>query len=89
MSKFLDVPLQDEALTDYDREHMKHYLRLIDASRDGSDWRESIRIVFGIDPDTDPARYQRMHHAHLARARWMIECGFSLLTREKQPPANG
>ncbi len=89
MSQFLDVPPQDEALTDYDREHMKHYLRLIDASRDGADWRESIRIVFGIDPGVDPARYQRMHDAHLARARWMIECGFSLLAREKQPPAKG
>ncbi len=89
MSKFLDVPLQDEALTDYDREHMKLYLRLIDASRDGADWREAFSIVFGIDPDTDPARYQRMHHAHLARARWMSDCGFRLLAGEKQPPARG
>ena len=87
MSQFLDAPPQSEGLTDYDREHMKLYLRLLDAARDGADWREAVRILFGVDPNAEPARYQRMHDTHLARAHWMSETGYRLLANEKQPPA--
>ena len=48
---FLDEPPQSAALTTYDREHMKLYMRLLDAATDGADWREAVTILFGLDPD--------------------------------------
>ncbi|HEV7285510.1 MAG TPA: DUF2285 domain-containing protein, partial [Kaistia sp.] len=38
---FLDAPPSSDTLTTYDREHMKLYLRLLDAEREGADWREA------------------------------------------------
>jgi hypothetical protein len=32
-------------------EHMALYLRLLDAARDGADWREAVQILFGLDPE--------------------------------------
>lgn len=42
---FLDEPPQSAALTAYDREHMKLYMRLLDAATDGADWREAVMIL--------------------------------------------
>ena len=80
--QFLDEPPPGQALTPYDREHMTLYLRLLDAARDGADWREGVQILFGLDPDLDPQRSRHIHDAHLARARWMTEHGYRLLVRE-------
>lgn len=46
----LDPDVEDEApgephITAYDEEHYVTYLRLLDASRDGADWREVARIA--------------------------------------------
>ena len=51
---FLDEPPQGPKLTSYDREHMVLYLRLLDAERDGADWREAVQVLFGLDPDLEP-----------------------------------
>ena len=72
---FLDEPPQGPKLTSYDREHMVLYLRLLDAERDGADWREAVQVLFGLDSDLEPDRCQRVHAAHLARAKWMSESG--------------
>lgn len=84
MQTFLDEPPFSETLTSYDRQHMKLYMRLLDAHRDGADWREAVRVLFGLDPDLDPRRWRSIHDAHLARARWMAECGYRELVRESQ-----
>lgn len=76
---FLEEPPQSTALTTYDREHMKLYMRLLDAETDGADWREAVSVLFGIDPGREPDRANRVHRSHLARARWMTEQGFRLL----------
>lgn len=81
---FLDEPPKSAVLTTYDREHMKLYLRLLDAETDGADWREAVQILFGIDPVSDPGRARRIHDAHLARAHWMTEHGYRQLVREGQ-----
>lgn len=80
----LDEPPFSHTLTSYDREHMKLYLRLLDAERDGADWREAVHILFGLDPNRDPKRCRHVHEAHLARARWMTEHGYRELVRESQ-----
>lgn len=79
---FLDEPPDSVTLTDYDRAHMKLYLRLLDAASDGADWREAVSILFGLDPEREPERARRIHDRHLARARWMTTDGYRLLVRE-------
>jgi len=79
---FLDEPPDSAVLTDYDRSHMKTYMRVLDAATDGADWREVVAVIFGIDPDTQTERAKRVHDSHLARARWMTEHGYRLLLRE-------
>jgi hypothetical protein len=71
-----------EELTDYDRSHVKLYMRLFDADADGADWREVVQILFGIDPKEDPQRARSVHDSHLKRARWMTRTGYLLLLRQ-------
>lgn len=81
-SDYLDSAPDSVELTDYDRAHMKEYMRVLDAATDGADWREAVAVIFGIDPDTDPKRARRVHDSHLARARWMTEHGYRQLLRD-------
>ncbi|MFC0217572.1 DUF2285 domain-containing protein [Pseudochelatococcus lubricantis] len=81
---FLHKPPSSETITSYDREHMKLYMRLLDAERDGADWYEAVSILFGLDPDHDPKRCHAIYEAHLARAHWMTEYGYRELVRESQ-----
>ena len=75
------APTGDE-LTEYDREHVKLYMRLLDAADDGADWREVVEILFGIDLAREPQRARRIHDSHLARARWMTRSGYRHLLRK-------
>lgn len=68
-----------EALTDYDRGHLTTYLRLLDAARDGADWREAARLVLGRDPGDGEAEARACWESHMARARWMTQAGYRLL----------
>jgi hypothetical protein len=82
---FLDQPPESTDLTPYDREHIKLYARLLDAMADGAEWREAMEIIFEMDVDSDPGRAERIHAAHLKRARWMTEVGFQhLLVQSRQ-----
>jgi len=81
---FLDEPPTSQSLTTYDREHMVLYLRLLDSARDGADWREAVQVLFGLDPENDPARCRHVHQSHMARALWMTEQGYRQLVRESQ-----
>lgn len=81
---YLAEPPDSAALTDYDREHVKLYMRLLDAEADGADWREVVSILFKLDPSSDPERARHIHDTHLARARWMTEHGYRQLLRGTQ-----
>jgi hypothetical protein len=80
--KFLDEPPESAVLTDYDRAHMKEYIRVLDAAADGADWREAVAVIFGIDAGAEPERARRVHDSHLARARWMTEQGYRQILHE-------
>lgn len=82
--EFLDEPPESAQLTEYDRAHMKDYMRVLDAATEGADWREAVAVIFGIDPDAEPERAQRVHDSHLARARWMTEHGYRELLGESR-----
>lgn len=68
---FADVAPTSSVPTGYDEDRMLTYIRLLDASADGADWREVARIVLHIDPEQEPERAFRAWATHLARARWM------------------
>ncbi|SFO01377.1 Uncharacterized conserved protein [Mesorhizobium sp. NFR06] len=80
-----DAPTGDE-LTEYDRTHVKLYMRLFDADADGADWREVVKVLFGIDPSREPQRAKSVHKSHLARARWMTRTGYRRLLRQTDNP---
>lgn len=73
---FKDSPPLTSRVNAYDELHLATYLRLLDASEDGVDWRDVVRIVFGVDVTIDPERARHVHDSHLARARWMTEIGY-------------
>jgi Uncharacterized conserved protein (DUF2285) len=69
-------------LTDYDYAMLEQYLRLLDAEREGADWREVARIVLQLDTDKDSDLAKRTYDSHIARAHWMTEHGYRHLLRE-------
>lgn len=73
---FDDLAPSGPEFTDYDRAHVKLYMRVHDAFEDGADWREAVHVIFGIDPTDEPDRAKLVHDSHLTRARWMIEHGY-------------
>ena len=80
---FDDRPPDSSKLTPYDERHLATYLRLLDASEDGADWREAVRVIFGLDSARYPERARLVHDSHLARARWMVEAGHEHLLRPR------
>lgn len=79
---FEDMAPDSADLTDYDRAHIKLYMRLLDAAADGANWREAVEVLFGIDPAQEPERACKVHDSHLARARWMTHTGYRHLLRD-------
>jgi hypothetical protein len=73
---FEDCPPDSPRLTSYDERHLATYIRLLDADEEGADWREAVKIIFGLDPEREPARAKVVHSSHLARARWMTKVGY-------------
>jgi len=73
---FEDRPPESGELTAYDRSHLSAYLRLLDAADEGADWREAVKIIFGLDPTDQPERARVVYDSHLARARWMTRAGY-------------
>ena len=78
---FDDCPPESPVVTSYDERHFATYLRLLDAAAEAADWREVVRLVFGLDPEMNPDRARLVYNTHLARARWMTEKGYRDLLR--------
>ena len=71
-----DAPPLAEQMTEYDRGHLKTYLRLLDAAAEGADWQEVAKLVLGLDVAANPEHARIVHEAHLERARWMTRTGY-------------
>lgn len=71
-----DQPPAEASVTDYDRAHLKLYLRLLDADAERASWEEISQLLLGIDPARDRERARLRYETHLARARWMTEQGY-------------
>jgi len=83
---FDDIAPTSDELTEYDRAHVRLYMRLLDATADGASWQEIVAVLFGMDPMREPDRSRRVYDSHLARARWMSQIGFRLLLGEHPLP---
>ena len=84
---FLDEPPEGDNTTEYDREHAALYLRLLDAEAQRANWREVVKVIFGLDPTADFARARRVYDNHLARARLIAASGHRDLLAPKGKPA--
>jgi hypothetical protein len=73
-----------DILTAYDNEHLKIYIRLLDADAARADWKEVARIVLGMDPEKEPERARTAWESHLKRAKWMTTRGFKDLLRGRR-----
>jgi len=62
-------------LTYYDRQHFLTYARLIDADKEGADWKSSAEKILQRDVENDPHGAELCYRSHLARARWIIGAG--------------
>lgn len=86
----MSVDIADRApsepeVTDYDRAHLKLYLRLLDADSASAAWDEIARLLLNIDPDQDRDRARLRYETHLARARWMTDQGYLDLLKSGRP----
>jgi Uncharacterized conserved protein (DUF2285) len=86
----LDPKIADKApsgglLTGYDTDHLKTYLRLLDAEAAGADWTEVAKIVLGMDPVKEPERARAAWESHLERAKWMTTHGYRGLIGRGKP----
>lgn len=82
-----DTPPNDAAVTVYDRDHLKLYMRLLDANDAGATLEEVASILLGIDATQEPERARQVHDSHLSRARWMTEQGYRDLLSNGLPTA--
>lgn len=80
---FEDSPPQAETITDYDERHMATYIRMLDATAEGADWREIVQVLFGLDAKLEPERAKAVHDTHLARANWMTGSGYRHLLQRQ------
>lgn len=67
-----DLAPSASALTAYDRAHFLTYARLLDAERDGIDWRVGARAILSRDADTPDEVAARCWESHIARAHAIV-----------------
>lgn len=80
-----DAPPAANVVTVYDRDHLKLYMRLLDAEAAGASLADVANILLGIDAESEPDRAERVHASHLGRARWMTENGYRDLLQRGLP----
>jgi hypothetical protein len=75
----------DEALTYYDRQHFLTYARLIDAEKEGTDWKLSAEKILQRDVEADPHGAELCYRSHLARAWWIVGAGLNKILDDDSP----
>ena len=82
-ASFQDRPPLTDHVNAYDEQRLAIYMRLLMADEERADWREVVRVLFGLDPTAEPDRAKIVHDSHLARARWMTETGYQHLLKPR------
>jgi hypothetical protein len=76
VQSFEDIAPSGDEVMDYDREHTTLYLWLLDRQHCSEDWRTTVRALFEIDPENEPARARSVYDSHLARAAWFAKTSY-------------
>lgn len=79
-----DLAPDGETVTAYDLDHIKLYVRLLDAEKAGASCEEVSTLLLGIDAELEPERAQQVYASHLRRAHWMTERGYRDLLKSGQ-----
>lgn len=79
---FDDTAPTSDVLTDYDRTHLRLYMRLLDAIAASADWVEVVAVLFGLDAILEPDRARHVYVSHLARAQWVSQAGYRALLKD-------
>lgn len=79
-----DTPPDAETITAYDLDHIKLYVRLLDAEKAGASCKDVSAVLLGINAELEPERARRAHASHLGRAHWMTEHGYRDLLKSGQ-----
>jgi hypothetical protein len=68
----------EDEITYYDQSHVLTYARLLDAEKDGMDWRDAARTILMHDPDENHGQAWLCWETHLKRAHWIVTTGIRL-----------
>ena len=79
---FDDTAPTSDVLTDYDRTHLRLYMRLLDAIAASADWAEVVTVLFGLDAILEPDRARQVYMSHVARAQWVSQAGYRVLLKD-------
>jgi hypothetical protein len=71
-----DRPPDSATVTDFDRQNLKAYLRILDAASEGAHWRDVAAAVLHLDVGSDAEHARQIYDAFARRARWMSDNGF-------------
>lgn len=67
----------DDVLTYYDRQHFLTYARLLDADKEGADWRSTAANILQRDVEGDPNAAKICYYSDMQRARWVDGAGLN------------
>jgi hypothetical protein len=65
-----------DAVTQYDRDHLQEYVKLLDAVARGMNDDEMCGCILKIDPSYDRSQAHQTLESHIRRAQWMTKTGF-------------
>jgi hypothetical protein len=74
-----DIVVWSDQITPYDEQYFLTYARLLDADREGADWRDVARIILLLDPEENPEGARQCWQTHLERAKWVVTTGYKQL----------
>jgi hypothetical protein len=79
IAKLWGVCSWSEELSDYDRQNIYVYARLLHDESEGAGENDLARDVLGLDPYRNRGRVIQILRAHLKRAHWIADTLFPML----------
>jgi hypothetical protein len=77
----------DAIVTDYDQAHFLTYARVLDAERDGLEWKTGLTTILDRDFGDNFAAGTTCWDSHVARAHWIIKSGIAILLEDAKQSA--
>jgi hypothetical protein len=77
----------DAIVTDYDQSHFLTYARVLDAERDGLDWKAGLTTILHRDFGNDLTAGKTCWDSHVARAHWIVKSGIAKFLEDAKQSA--